>query len=149
MGIDGGSPYDRNDISCDKPDKKGGKAMAEHFCKIHEVKFFKTAKMRGFAHPIEGTEPTRWCAEEDMESYHSPDPEIEKVVQKKLKEESPESNEAVKVKPAPQELGMWWKELGEMIRAKEIDMTKPAGKLMRTAYYAQMMSVLDIKIEDK
>ena len=44
---------------------------------------------------------------------------------------------------------VWWKELGEMIRAKDIDMTKVAGKLMRTAYYAQMMSILDIKIEDK
>ncbi len=51
--------------------------------------------------------------------------------------------------PAPQEIGMWWKELGEMLRAKDIDVTKPAGKLMRTAYYAQMMSVLDIKIENK
>ena len=55
----------------------------------------------------------------------------------------------VKGKPAPQELGMWWKELGKMLRAKDIDMTKPAGKAMRTAYYAQMLSVLDIKIEDK
>ena len=44
---------------------------------------------------------------------------------------------------------VWWKELGEMLRAGDIDMTKPAGKLMRTAYYAQMMSILDIKIEDK
>lgn len=50
---------------------------------------------------------------------------------------------------APQEIGMWWKELGEMIRAGDIDMTKPAGKAMRTAYYAQMLSVLPIKIEDK
>jgi len=55
--------------------------------------------------------------------------------------------EVVKVKPAPQEIGMWWKELGEMIRAKDIDITKPAGKAMRIAYYAQMLSVLPIKIE--
>ncbi len=36
-----------------------------------------------------------------------------------------------------------------MIRAGDVDMTKPAGKLMRSAFYAKMMSVLDIKIEDK
>ncbi len=59
----------------------------DHYCEIHGVKFFKTAKMKGFAHPIEGTEPTQWCNEEDMESYHSPDPEKEKVAQQKLKEE--------------------------------------------------------------
>ena len=44
---------------------------------------------------------------------------------------------------------LWWRELGEMLRAKDIDLTKPAGKAMRTAYYAQMLSVLDIKIGDK
>lgn len=52
-------------------------------------------------------------------------------------------------KPAPQEIGMWWKELGEMLRAKDIDITKPAGKAMRTAYYAQMLSVLPIEIKNK
>ena len=44
---------------------------------------------------------------------------------------------------------VWWKELGSMIRAKDIDLDKPAGKLMRAAYYAKMLSVLDIKIKDK
>ncbi len=68
------------------------------------------------------------------------------------KPESPppqQREELPKVKPAPQELGMWWKELGEMIRAKDIDTTKPSGKAMRTAYYAKMLSILDIKIENK
>ena len=48
--------------------------------------------------------------------------------------------------PSGQETGMWWKELGEMIRAGDIDKTKPEGRLMRNAYYAQMMSVLNLKI---
>ncbi len=55
-------------------------------------------------------------------------------------------------KAAPQEIGMWWKEMGEMLRAGPpagIDSTTPAGKLMRSAYYAQMMSVLGIEIKDK
>ena len=49
--------------------------------------------------------------------------------------------------PAPQELGMWWKELGECLRSGEIDKTKPSGKLLRAAYYAQMFQVLNLKIE--
>lgn len=35
----------------------------EHFCRIHNVKFFKTEKMRGFAHKIAGTDPVQWCNE--------------------------------------------------------------------------------------
>ena len=62
---------------------------------------------------------------------------------------SAEKEPAKPYQPAPQELGMWYKELGEMIRAKDIDTTKPSGKAMRTAYYAKMLSVLDIKIENK
>jgi len=77
-----------------------------------------------------------------------------KLVEGKLPEavkpdSPPPQEDEPRVKPVPQELGMWWKELGEMIRSGDIDMTKPAGKGMRTAYYAKMLSVLDIKIEDK
>ena len=52
-------------------------------------------------------------------------------------------------KPAPQERGMWWKELGEMIRAKDVDVTKPHGKLLRAAYYTEMMRVLDIEFKEE
>lgn len=48
-----------------------------------------------------------------------------------------------------QERGMWWKELGEMLRAGDIDKTKPEGKLLRTAYYAKMLEVLNLKIKQK
>jgi len=34
--------------------------------------FFKTPKMRGYAHPIEGTEPTQWCNEEKEEAPEKP-----------------------------------------------------------------------------
>ena len=47
--------------------------------------------------------------------------------------------------PSGQETGMWYKELGEMIRAGDIDITTPEGKLMRQAYYTKMMMVLDLK----
>ena len=63
----------------------------------------------------------------------------------------PKPKEEAPRKTREQEIAehVWWKELGECIRAKDIDLTKPAGKGMRTAYYAKMLSVLDIKIEDK
>lgn len=48
-----------------------------------------------------------------------------------------------------QETGMWWKELGEMLRSDDIDKTTPMGKALRSAYYAQMFSVLGIKMERK
>ena len=35
--------------------------MTEYFCQEHQTNFFKTPKMKGYAHPIEGTEPTEWC----------------------------------------------------------------------------------------
>jgi len=49
--------------------------------------------------------------------------------------------------PAPQEIGMWWKELGECIRSGDIDKTKPEGKSLRIIYYNKMLQVLDITIE--
>ena len=44
--------------------------MDKHFCEEHQTDFFKTAKMRGYAHPIGDT--GKWCNEEDAETYHSP-----------------------------------------------------------------------------
>ena len=123
--------------------------MAEHWCQIHKTKFFKTEKMSGYAHPIKDGDGKTigWCNEDAQELK-------EKLDSGEIKSQKPESpplqeGEEATYHPAPQEVGMWWKELGEMLRAKDIDMTKPAGKAMRTAYYAQMLSVLDIKIEDK
>jgi len=42
---------------------------SEHFCQEHGVPFFKKGKMKGYAHPIEGTD--QWCNEET----HEPQPE--------------------------------------------------------------------------
>ena len=42
--------------------------MAEHFCNEHQVKFFKTAKMSGYAHPIKVEDQTvGWCNEDVKE----------------------------------------------------------------------------------
>jgi len=51
--------------------------MSVHYCKEHETKFFKTGRMRSFAHPIEGTDPTQWChehTEKDAKELYPPDP---------------------------------------------------------------------------
>ena len=48
--------------------------------------------------------------------------------------------------------GMWWKELGAMLRQGPpvgIDLTKPMGKALRTAYYAAMLNALPIQMERK
>ena len=49
--------------------------------------------------------------------------------------------------PAPQEIGMWFKELGEMLRAGDIK-DQATHKLLRSAYYAQMFASLGIKIKE-
>lgn len=120
-----------------------------HYCSIHNMVFFKKGGMRGYAHPIQGEngmDTGKWCNEKDLEKVKNLPPEDS---QKLLPKDQKIIDGEIKTRPAPQELGMWWKELGEMLRAKDIDLTKPAGKAMRTAYYAQMLSVLDIKIGDK
>lgn len=35
----------------------------EHWCEEHKAVFFKRGKMRAYAHPIEGTDPPKWCDE--------------------------------------------------------------------------------------
>ena len=42
---------------------------------------------------------------------------------------------------------VWYKELGECLRSGEIDKTKPQGRLLRNAYYAEMFRVLGLKFD--
>ena len=72
------------------------------------------------------------------------------VAKAEVEQEAPKDyvvKETKKSDPAPQAMGMWWKELGEMIRTKDIDLSTPHGKLLRSWYYAEMFRVLDIKID--
>ncbi|KKM21380.1 hypothetical protein LCGC14_1635910 [marine sediment metagenome] len=52
-----------------------------------------------------------------------------------------------KVPIAPQERGMWWKQLGDDLRSGHIDISKPFGKTLRLRYFAEMFRVLDIEIK--
>ena len=63
-------------------------------------------------------------------------PEDEKIVE-----------DAIKPQPSGPEVGLWWKQLGDDLRSGHIDKTTPQGKLLRAAYFAQMFSVLKIKID--
>ena len=49
--------------------------------------------------------------------------------------------------PSGQERGLWWKETGEMIRAKIITKDTPLGAAIHKAYYAKMIEILGIKVE--
>ncbi len=109
--------------------------MAEYYCKEHDTVFFKKGKMKGYAHPV--GDMGAWC---NMPEGQEPMTEGEK---EKVEAEKP------LLKPSGEEVGMWYKELGGMIRAKDIDLTTPHGKLLRKAYYAKMFQVLNIKIETK
>jgi hypothetical protein len=48
---------------------------------------------------------------------------------------------------APQERGMWWKEVGENFRSGLFKKDEGNGKLLWKAYVAQMLTVLDIKFD--
>jgi len=47
------------------------------------------------------------------------------------------------------ETGMWWGQVGEMLRCGDIDKSTPQGKTIRSAYYAEMLRVLGITFKEK
>ncbi len=63
-------------------------------------------------------------------------------------EQQAEINAAIKPAPAPQELGMWWKELGEAIRAGNIDVDFPNNAVkIRSQYYKKMSEVTGVNFK--
>ncbi len=85
----------------------------QHYCPVHDVNFFKKGKMKGYAHPIEGTD--KWCNEDeeaaqDIKDLWEPKPDAPESKSTALEgekqgnpqgeqEEQPEQAE-VTVKPA-------------------------------------------------
>lgn len=61
----------------------------------------------------------------------------EEVATKEPKPEPP------KKEIAPQELGMWYKEVGEMYRAGKLE--GPTGKALMVAYWARMFTVIGVE----
>lgn len=51
----------QKEVAKDKLSSGGSPATKDHWCSVHNVAFFKTEKMRSYAHPVAGT--TEWCYE--------------------------------------------------------------------------------------
>lgn len=107
--------------------------MAEHWCKEHQTAWFHKGRMKGYAHPIkdENGEDTReWCNEPESEG---------KVTQADTKPEY-----------APQEIGMWWNNLGNRIGdgSLERDFPKMATKI-KGHYYQKMSKVTGVSFKEQ
>ena len=99
--------------------------MSGHYCTEHKTVFFKKGKMRGYAHPIGDT--GEWCNE--PEEGGDPIPEEKKA----------------ELGFDPQELGMWYKEIGLNYRAGKLEGT--TGKALMAAYWARMFTVIGVTKE--
>ena len=117
--------------------------MAEHWCTIHNTDFFKTAKMRTYSHPIEGTEPTEWCNEKDLEAVARLEPrEPEPVPLQAGEEPMPKSKE--------QQIAehVWWKELGNRIGDGSLEKDYPTKAVkIKHEYYKKMSEVTGVSFK--
>lgn len=100
--------------------------MAEHWCKEHKQPFFKKGNMKGFAHPIldDDGEPTGdWCNEPKKEQ-----------------------SEGAKTGISGEERGMWWKEIGELIRSEKLEEVfgEKDAPIIKRAYKLQAIASLGI-----
>lgn len=53
------------------------------------------------------------------------------------------------IKPSPQEVGLFYKELGLWLREDKLDMTKPINKALNTKYWIQLLLAVGVKTEKK
>ena len=109
--------------------------MDKHFCEEHQTDYFKTAKMRGYAHPIGDT--GKWCNEGDAETYHNPYPD----------KPSPQEGEEPLPKTKSQEIAehVWWKELGNRIGDGSIEKDYPNKAVkIKHDYYKKMSEITGV-----
>ncbi len=121
-----------------------------HYCTIHNTEFYKHEKdgKVWYSHPVQENGEdvkgrngkTMWCNEDIKEAVNAlPRQEPGKPLPEH-QDEIDKSRASVRPEPSGQEIGLWWKEMGEGLRSKYI--TDP---LLKLAYFAQMFNVLDIK----
>ncbi len=111
--------------------------MSEHWCAIHEAVFFKKGKMRGYAHPVQDTagNDVGWCNE---------DGEPEPIPEEHKAEIAAKASEI-----APQELGMWWKELGNRIGDGSLEKDYPKAHVkIRVQYYKKLSEVTGVSFKE-
>ena len=119
----------------------------KNWCVTHGKVWFQKGKMKGFAHPIEeGGETVGWCNR--PEDFKEPVEKPENTPQ-----ETHPSKQPLEI--APQERGMWFKEVGEMIRCGILTREtilgekKPVAKTIFQSYWANMLVGLSIRVENK
>lgn len=96
---------------------------SEHFCQEHGVKFFKTAKMRSYAHPIGDT--GEWCHE------HTSSPVIEATESISSPVEEKTSPVAPRVKPIGNRDATLLRTLGEMQKACHTDFELQPAEVLK------------------
>ena len=88
-------------------------------------------------------ESDKWILDEIIPASLPDNPP--EAVQSTTQPPKEESNGNVPTTPvAPQERGMWWKELGESLRYGLIDHSKPHGRALKYAYFNEMYRVLNL-----
>ena len=118
--------------------------MTEHYCEFHQTDFFKTDKMRTYAHPIKDKDgkTVGWCNEDAKE--------VAKLEQQSKPDVPPQPGEELPA-PAPQAVGMMTKEIGDMMRAdrlKAIFGPKITVELIKW-YRSQALGITRIPFESK
>jgi hypothetical protein len=93
----------------------------DHFCKEHNTKWFKSPNMKNYAHPVKDADGNQiydakgkpmWCSEPKPQTepvQNVPQPPV-------VNKEAPPVQKPTTEPPAPQEIGMWWKEVGDWMR---------------------------------
>jgi len=103
---DAESALDRGKSSKAKIDKASSK---EHWCAAHNVAFFKSAKMKSYAHPIKDSD--QWCYEHKKVASSAPSPaDLEQAVKSK----------EVEQEISPIDLG-WLKEQLTFLQSKGLE----------------------------
>ncbi len=114
----------------------------EHFCNEHQTKFFKTAKMSGYAHPIKVEDQTvGWCNEDAKEVARLP---AQKTASPPLQEDEP----VFKSKDKQIAEHVWWKELGNRIGDGSLEKDYPTKAVkIKHEYYKKMSEVIGVSFK--
>lgn len=113
----------------------------ENWCKEHKTIWFKSGKMKGYAHPIVGDdgEPTgEWCNKPKEE----PKPDRESRIQEDIRENMEWKQKHI-------EKTFWWREVGDNFRCGLFKKDEGNGTLLWREYITQMLASLEITITKK
>ena len=114
--------------------------MPEHYCNEHGVKFFKTPKMKGYAHPIEGEEDENgkqsWCNEPKEET---PSDTPAKSKSSPPKRDS-STNDSIEQQKAIMEIGEDWR-AGKLDDKDSLVATYKNWIMSKLSYWSSMGNI--------